>query len=82
MVLTLWRERNRGYYRQKVLESDRRLLDDTQVVLGELVLRAGSAGASIASLAEFDNGIFLDAVEMPERAQGGRAHANLFYLAQ
>ena len=33
VVLTLWRERNRGYYRQKVLESDRRLLDDTQVVL-------------------------------------------------
>ena len=74
VVLTLWRDQGEGFVRQKVLNSDHQLLNDTQVVLGELVLRAGSAGASIASLAEFDNGIFLDAVEMPERAQAGETH--------
>ena len=71
VVLTLWRERNRGYYRQKVLESDRRLLDDTQVVLGEMVLWAASVHTSTVPLATFDSGYALKKVDLPEYAQAG-----------
>ena len=40
MVLTLWRKKKDKYVRQVILESDHRLLNETQVVLGELVLPA------------------------------------------
>ena len=43
VVLTLWREKGGEYVSQKVLASDHQLLDDTQVVLGELALPASDA---------------------------------------
>ena len=71
VVLTLWRKRDGAFVRQTVLDSDHRLLDDTQVVLDELVLPAVSADMSTAGLAKLDNGFVLAAVEMPEHAQAG-----------
>ena len=72
VVLTLWREQDGEYVRQKVLASDHQLLDDTQVVLGELVLpSASNASPPTVPLAVFDSGFTLDAVDIPARAQPG-----------
>ena len=73
IVLTVWRERRNGeYVRQKVIASDHQLLDDTQVVLDELVLPAASnAAPPTVPLALFDSGFMLDAVDIPARAQPG-----------
>ena len=71
VVLTLWREQDGKFVRQKVLSSDLQLLDETQVLLGELVLPAVSAGWAAVPLASFDNGFALEAVDMPQRAQAG-----------
>ena len=72
IVLTLWHEQDGEYVRQKILASDLQLLDDTQVVLDELVIPAASTAAPPdVSLARFDNGFALDAVDLPERARPG-----------
>ena len=71
VVLTLWRDEGDQFVRLKVLESDHRLLDDTQVVLWELVLPSTSAALPSSLLAEYDKRITLEAVDMPLRAQPG-----------
>ena len=71
VVLTLWREQEGEYQRQAVVASDLQLLNDTQVVLGELVLPAMPAASPTAQVAIFDNGFTLEAVDMPEHAQPG-----------
>ena len=72
IVLTLWRKQGDEFVRQRVIASDLQLLDDTQVVLDELVLPAVSTAAPPATpIALFDNGFMLDAVDLPERAQPG-----------
>ena len=43
IALTVWREKQGEFARQKVLASDHRLLNETQVILGELVIPAASA---------------------------------------
>ncbi len=73
VVLTLWRQRDNEYARQKVLSSDLPLLGDSQVILGELVLPAASAAPPTLPLAAFDSGVALHAVSMPERAITGEA---------
>lgn len=74
IVLTLWREDGDIYRRQKIAYSDHELLNDTQVVLGELVVPSISSPVSsdFDPLARFDNGFVLDAYEAPERAGAGR----------
>ena len=69
IVLTLWRKQGNEFVRQKVLASDLQLLDDTQVILNELVSPAVSAASATAI---FDNGFALDAVDLPESAQPGK----------
>ncbi|MCY3832177.1 MAG: hypothetical protein OXG85_04110 [Chloroflexi bacterium] len=71
IVLTLWRERDGAFVRQKILSSELPLLDDKQVILGELVLPAESPPAWSTPLASFDNGFALETVDMPERARAG-----------
>ena len=71
VVLTLWREQEGEYQRQAVVASDLQLLNDTQVVLGELVLPAMPAASPTVQVAVFDNGFTLEAVDMPEHAQPG-----------
>ena len=48
-VLTLWRKIDGEFMPQAVLSSDHRLLDETQVVLGELVLPAKSTDSAVTS---------------------------------
>ena len=72
-VLTLWREQDSKFIRQKVLSSDLQLLSDTQVVLDEFVIRADSTSSSVVPMAEFDTGFALESVDMPQRAVAGRS---------
>ena len=72
IVLTLWREQDGEYVRQKILASDQHLLDDTQVVLDELVLPpAVSTATPTDPTALFDNGFALDAAELPPSVRPG-----------
>ena len=70
-VLTLWREQDGRFIRQKALSSDQQLLTETQVILGEFVLPAPSSAPSADPIARFDNGFALDAVTLPESARAG-----------
>ncbi len=74
IILTLWRENGDIFRRQKIVSSDQELLNDTQVILAELVVPSFSSTVSSAlnPLAKFDNGFILDAFEAPERAVAGR----------
>lgn len=71
VVLTLWRKEGDSYIPLKILSSDQRLLSDTQVVLGELVLRAESEAGSTDTVAVFDKAFRLAAVNLPERVNAG-----------
>ena len=71
VVLTLWRKERGAFESLAVLNSDQQMLNDKQVVLGELVVPAVSAVTSSVPLANFDNGFALDAVDLPERARPG-----------
>ena len=73
IVLSLWRRQDDEFVSQRVRSSDHRLLSETQVVLGELVIPAVSVASDGAPVAVFDNGFSLAAVEMPERAEPGQS---------
>ena len=73
LVLTLWRETEDGFVRQNILSSDLTLLDNTQVILGEIALRDPHASPIESPLAFFDHGIILQAAEMPDQAAAGEA---------
>ena len=76
VVLVLWREKDGEYVHQRILAGNLQLLDDTQVVLDELVIPAAStATPPDDSLARFDNGFALAAVDLPERAWPGETLA-------
>ncbi len=69
IVLTLWRPQDEEYVEQVIRASDHRLLSDTQVVLGEAVLRKTAAAAPLTKpLADFDNGFALSLVKLPTQA--------------
>ena len=78
IVLTIWREIDGKFEGQPVLAGELQLLDATQVVLGELVIRAKSTPLSSTPLAVFDNGFTLSAAEMPARARSGETLAVTF----
>ena len=71
VILTFWRQQDGSFIRQKVLKSELQLLDQTQVVLGEVVIPAPTADALSDPLAVFDIGFALDAVELPETVRAG-----------
>ena len=71
VVLTLWRKEGESFIPLRILSSDHRLLDDTQVVLGELVLRAESEASTTETVAIFDKAFRLGAVNVPERVDAG-----------
>ncbi|MDE2950763.1 MAG: hypothetical protein OXT68_08345 [Chloroflexota bacterium] len=71
VVLTLWRKKGGQFKPYEVRASDRQLVNDAQVLLGERVVAAEAAASRAAPLAEFDNGFILEAAELPERAQAG-----------
>lgn len=71
VVMSVWRKSSDEFVYQKILESDRRLLSDTQVVVDELVLRAEAAPSPAAPVAIFDGGIALEGFTLPEQARAG-----------
>ena len=72
LVLTLWREENGDYVRQKVLSSDLQRLSDTQLILDEFVLKpSATLPLTNTALASFENGFALESVGMPEQATAG-----------
>ena len=71
VVLTLWHDIDGDFLRKKVLSSDRQLLSETQVLLGELVLPAKSPAPTTPPVAQFANGFALGPVDLPERAHAG-----------
>ena len=70
-MLALWRKKGERHEFQDVTARDQQLLNDTQVVLGELVLLADSPTPESVPLAQFDTGFTLDAVDVPEIARTG-----------
>lgn len=79
IVLTHWREIGGQFLPQAVVASDLRLLNETQVVLGELALRAEPTRSTSSPIAVFENGFALNQVQMPERAQAGSTAQFSFY---
>ena len=71
VVLTLWRKEGDAFVRQHVISSDNQLLNDTQVVLDELVLPENPRIPRTVPLVLFDNGYALDAADIPSRARPG-----------
>ena len=71
VVLTLWRKDGESFVPIKILSSDQRLISDTQVVLGEFVLRAESESGPTDTVTIFDSAFRLGAVDLPERANAG-----------
>ena len=71
IVLTVWRKQGDEFISQRILSSDHQLLDETQVVLGELVLPAVSDNSVATPVAEFENGFTLESVDLPERGRPG-----------
>ena len=71
VVMSVWRKSGEDFEYQKVLESDRRLLSDTQVVVDELVLRAENTPTPATPVASFDDGISLDGFDLPARVHAG-----------
>lgn len=71
VALSHWREIDSQFRQQAALASDLRQLNETQIILGELTLRAESSSASAPAIAVFENGFALSQVEMPQRARVG-----------
>ena len=71
VVLTIWRKQGEHMEYQRILESDRQQLSDTQVVLDELVLPAVSPVSSGKPIAVFGGGFALAEVAVPTIAQVG-----------
>ena len=71
VVLTLWHKQDEQFVSQRVLSSDLQLMNETQVVLGELVLPAVSDNSVATPVAVFDNGFTLESVDLPERGRPG-----------
>lgn len=71
VVLTTWRMKRREFLSQSVIASDHRQLNESQIVLDELVARAPSPIPTVAPLALFSNGFTLYASNPPESARRG-----------
>ena len=73
VVLTTWREVIDSFSPLRIHASDLQLLDETQIVLGELALPSAVAAAKVETLAVFENGSELGRVALPESARPGQA---------
>ena len=71
VVLTVWRRQGGGFIRQAVVESDYNMLNETQIVLGELVIPEMTSDVAATPVAAFDNGFMLDRVELPAAVHAG-----------
>ncbi|MCY3977198.1 MAG: hypothetical protein OXG23_03775 [Chloroflexi bacterium] len=71
LVLTAWHRQPHHDHRLPVLTSDHWQLNETQIVVAELVLPAASSAGSAAPLAVFDGSFTLGAVDLPASARLG-----------
>lgn len=72
ITLSVWRDDGDEFVSQKVIESDHQQLNETQVILDELVFQAPSAHV-VVPLAEFGDAYTLGMVDLPESASPGSA---------
>lgn len=72
ITLSVWRDESDEFVSQKVIESDHQQLNETQVILDELVFPAPAASV-VAPLAEFGGAYTLGIVDLPESASPGSA---------
>ncbi len=73
LALTIWRQTGKEFTPIRALRSDRPLLNDEQVILEELVLRAAPSSPRANPLATFNSQLILESARLPERAMAGRA---------
>ena len=72
VALSLWRQEGGEYAEKTVFSSELRLLDDSTVILGEIVIPADPLGApEEPALALFENGFALRHVALAEEAVAG-----------
>jgi len=71
VVFSLWHPRGEEYEAWTVLSSDHRLLSESQVALGEIVLQDPSSASTDSTVATFDNDFALAGAELPETARVG-----------
>ncbi len=71
IVLTLWRERDGEFQREKILSSDLPLLGEAQVILGEWVIPKEPTAPPNTLLATFDTSFVLEAADLPDRVIAG-----------
>ena len=72
ITLSVWRDEGDEFVSQKVIESDHQLLNETQLILDEIVFPAPSNDIFVP-LAEFGDAYSLGMVDLPERASPGAA---------
>ena len=73
LLLTVWRREGAEFLSRPLISSERPLLDETSLILQELLLPAASAPAATSTpLARFDNGFMLQMPPLPASAQAGR----------
>ena len=72
VVLSIWRRQDGGFVFQTVLDSDRELMSDGDVILAELVLPAPPDEAA-EPMALFDGAISLAPVDLPLSARAGQS---------
>ena len=77
ITLSVWRVEGDEFVSQRVIESDRQLLNETQLILDELVFPAPSASVFVP-LAEFSDSYTLGMVDLPESASSGAAFSVSF----
>ena len=71
IILSLWREHDGEFIREKATASDHQLLSDSQVILDEFVIESDSMPAEISPLAKFDNGFVLEAASFSALVTAG-----------
>lgn len=72
ITLTLWRAEGGAFLPLPAIASDRQQLNETQVILDEIVLKSKAARASSAVVAVFENGFALEQAHLPESARTGQ----------
>ena len=72
IVFTSWIQDGDQFTYQQAQSSDFPLLGSAQALLGELVIRADAAPATVDPVAKFDKGLTLEAADIPAQAIAGQ----------
>ena len=66
VAVSHWREQEEEFLPQRILSSDRQLLNDTQLILTEFVIPDSAAPATTSPLGVFDSGFELESADLPQ----------------